>query len=433
MNKAKIQSLKNISAEHLSGLELYLSSLDKTACIKTKIHTETGSLTRLLGISKSCGEGRVFLLTQEGLEDFDKNIAASLQGEEIVTKRLERGVVTGMEFATAIASTLPPKVKIIVATGGGVVCDISKIVANICNLPLCFVPAAPTSDGTLSQFAIVSDCCGGNFVPAKAPDFVVCDASVCENIPARLVRAGFGDVVSNYLAIFDWMVAKDFGGADFSEEIAYIAISSADKAISAAEAYLVDKRHGIELMFDAMLLSSGAMALAKESTPCCGGEHSVATALAGLAPNGFMHGEGVFYCFCKLIEVYAAFFSHYSKGKYLPPDTAARCDFLIANFGISEQRAEFICKPPISEDDYKIMKEKYRICKGRYLPNIKKLENKLDQLKCLFFKLYDDDIEAFQIDTTTFSKALGIAPDILDKFTTLTLMREFGLLDAAVF
>ncbi|MFI3164452.1 MAG: iron-containing alcohol dehydrogenase [Bacillota bacterium] len=433
MNRAKIQSLKNISAEHLSGIQLYLSALQKSTSIGAKIHTETGSLTRLLGISKSCGEGEILVLSQDGLENFEKNIIKNLADETVSIKRLERGASVSLTLASSIASAITASTKIIIATGGGVVCDISKIVANICNLPLCFVPSAPTSDGTLSPFAMAISDGTTKMIPAKAPDFVVCDASACVDIPAKLVRAGFGDVVSNYLAIFDWMVARDFGNTEFAEEIAYIAISSADKAIFAAETYLQNKEHGIELMFDAVLLSSGAMALAKKNSPCCGGEHSVAIALSKLAPQNFMHGELVFYCFCKLTEIYATFFSSFSKGKYLPPDTFARCDFLIANFDMTEEQAELACKMPISEDEYKIMKEKYRVCRLRYLTNIKKLQKKLPKLKALFFSLHDSDIESFKTDGTTFSKALGIAPDIEDKFTTLTIMREFGVLDSAVF
>lgn len=437
MNTSKIQSLKNISAEHLSGMQLYLSNLGKSTSIATKIHTETGCLTRLLGISKSCGEGEVLLLSQEGLENFDKNIIANLMGEEIAIKRLEKGITVSLEFANSLASLVKESTKIIIATGGGVVCDISKIVASICNLPLCFVPSAPTSDGILSPFAIGfnngSNGNQSNLIPAKAPDFAVCDASVCTDIPPRLVRAGFGDVVSNYLAIFDWMVAKDFSMAEFAEEIAYIAISSADKAVYAAEVYLENKERGIELMFDAVLLSSCAMALARKNTPCCGGEHAVAVALSQLSQQNFMHGELVFYCFCKLTEIYSTFFSGYSKGKYLPPDTFARCDFLIANFGMAEDKAEFLCKPPISEDEYKIMKEKYRVCRPRYLTSIKKLEKKLTRLKTLFFSIHSEDLENFKFDSNIFEKSLAIAPDVEDKFTTLTIMREFGLLENGLF
>ncbi len=433
MNKAKIQSLKNISAEHLSGMQLYLSGTKKFASLSTKIHTESGSLTRLLGIAKSCGEGEVLILSQEGLENFDKNIITNLMGEDVAIKRLERGICVSLELANSLARLVKKQTKLIVATGGGVVCDISKIVASICNLPLCFVPSAPTSDGTLSPFAVTFAGGTSGIIPAKAPEFVVCDASVCTDIPAKLVRAGFGDVVANYLAIFDWMVAKDFDDMEFAEEIAYIAISSADKAIFAAETYLENKQYGIELMFDAVLLSSSAMALAGANAPCCGGEHSVANALSRLAPSNFMHGDLVFYCFCKLTEVYATFFSAYSKGKYLPPDTFARCDFLISEFGMTEEKAEQLCKPPVSEDVYKIMKEKYRVCKRRYSTNIKKLEKKLPRLKTLFFSIYSDDIEEFNFGGKTFAKALGIAPDIEEKYTTLTIMREFGVLDSAVF
>ncbi len=429
MNNEKIQSLKNISASGLSKFEIFSESLSQTLKITTEIHTEVGSFSRLASISKSHGEGSVFLLSGEGIEEFDRRIVLSLSGEDISVKRIGKNIVLTKEFASFVEKSVPASTKIIIATGGGVICDLSKMIAKNLDLPLCFVPSAPTSDALLSSFSVGKFESTTHFIPTKAPDYIVCDASECENVPRNLVRAGFSDVVSNYLAVFDWMVAKDFFDRAFSTEIAFLAISSADKAVFAGEVYLKNPVHGIELLFDALLLSSGAMALLQENTPCCGGEHSVALGISHLSGANFMHGESVFLAFCKLVEVYHHFFLEYSKGKYLPPDTAMRCDFLMTEFGVSEEGAEKLCKMPISEDEYKIIKEKYRICKSRYLPNIAKLHKKIPQLKTLFFSIFDDDFEKFNIDNDIMQKAIGIAPDLEDKFTTLTLMREFGLLD----
>ncbi|MFI3167319.1 MAG: iron-containing alcohol dehydrogenase [Bacillota bacterium] len=429
MNNANIQKLKNITAESLFGLDIDCEPPFAPIKITTQIHTEVGSFARLSEISKGAGDGSVFLLSGEGLEEFDRQIIKNLSGEDISVKRVGKSVILNFDFARLVQQAVPCNAKIIIATGGGAICDLSKMLSKNLGIPLCFVPSAPTSDAMLSRFSVVNVGGTSQFLETKAPDFIVCDASECENVPAKLVRAGFGDAVSNYLAVFDWMVAKDFFDRPFCKEIAYLAVASADKAVFAGEVYLKNKVHGIELMFDALLLSSGAMALMNESTPCCGGEHAVAIAISKLADDNFMHGESVFLAFCKLVEVYKLFFWGYSKGKYLPPDTAMRCEFLIEHFGVLEERAESLCKMPISESEYKIIKEKYRICKSRYAPNITQLSKKIPHIKNIFFEIFDEDFEKFNLQSDIISKSIGIAPDIEDKFTTLTLMREFGLID----
>lgn len=434
MNKSKIGMLKSISANDLSGLKINTSAAGESFSIATKIYTHPDCFSHLAEISKSFGSGCVLLLSADGIEHFDRQIVASLSAEEIIIKRLSGAFMLSHEFASAIATALPKSTKIIIATGGGAIADLAKLVAAQLNLPLCLVPSAPTNDGILSDFAITSNGSSSEITPAKAPDFVVCDPTKCKDIPPVLFRSGFGDVVSNYLAVFDWMVAKDFFDRVFIEEVAYLAISAADKAVFAGEVFSSNPQYGIELLFDALLISSAAMALARENTPCCGGEHAVAFAFSKLDKQSkFMHGEGAFLAFCKLCDVYLLFFTSYSKGKYLPPDTVARCDFLISEMGATEEKAESICKPPLEEDAYRIIQEKFRICKYRYLPNIKKIHANIPNLKNIFFSIYNEDAEKFNVDNTTLSKSIAIAPEVQDKYTTLTLMREFGLLEAMMF
>ncbi len=431
MNKASFVHLQNINVSSLGDLKLKTAFGNELESLQTEIILIDNAVEKLAEIVGKCGDGSVFFLTQEGLDAMDKKIFSVLLGEKIKCKRIGKISQISEEVKNQIIASLEHSTKIMVALGGGLVCDIAKMVAKERDLPLCFVPSAPSADGLLSPY--VSQTVGGAEVKvlAKAPEFVVCDPVLCKNVPAKIFRSGFGDVCGNYVSVLDWIVANDFFGEDYCEEIAFLAISAAEKAVQAAREYLVDKQRGVAKLFESVLISSACMAIFGKPNPACGGEHSLQLAYSKLnKESGFSHGEGVFLCFCKIVEVYKLFLSTHTSGKYLPPDTQIRCDFLISVVGYSESVSEAICKMPVSPDEYKILKEKYRIARVKYLAHIRKISSKIAMLKVLFFQIYPNDAEKFNEQSKMLSSAIGIAPDVEDKYSMLSLMREFGLLDA---
>jgi len=126
----------------------------------------------------------------------------------------------------------------------------------------------------------------------------VVDLDSVRTAPARLVRAGIGDAVSNLSAIADWELAA----ARTGEPIDGLAVTLAR---SAAQAVLhqpgtADRDEFRTLLAAALILSGMAMTVAGSSRPCSGGDHEILHAIDQLFPGAGTHGElagaGALFC-----------------------------------------------------------------------------------------------------------------------------------------
>src|SRR2546429_21062 len=130
------------------------------------------------------------------------------------------------------------------------------------------------------------------------PVGVVIDLDSVRTAPARLVRAGIGDAVSNLSAIADWELAA----AQTGEPIDGLAVTLAR---SAAQAVLhqpgtADSDEFRTVLAEALILSGMAMTVAGSSRPCSGGDHEILHAIDQLFPGAGTHGElagaGALFC-----------------------------------------------------------------------------------------------------------------------------------------
>jgi len=92
------------------------------------------------------------------------------------------------EVRRLIAKLSYGDVDCVIAVGGGRIIDSGKILASELNVPL---------DG--EAFSIFT----------RPPSAVVADTSIISRCPIRLIRAGFGDLISNVTAVKDWKLAKE--------------------------------------------------------------------------------------------------------------------------------------------------------------------------------------------------------------------------------
>ncbi len=89
----------------------------------------------------------------------------------------------------------------VVGLGGGKVMDTSKLVSNICNLPLVVIPTSAASDAPCSAASVIykED---GTFVKSsrmkRNPDVVIVDTMIIAKAPVRLLVAGMGDAFATF-------------------------------------------------------------------------------------------------------------------------------------------------------------------------------------------------------------------------------------------
>ncbi|MBV1758781.1 MAG: glycerol dehydrogenase [Dethiosulfatibacter sp.] len=89
----------------------------------------------------------------------------------------------------------------VIGIGGGKVIDTSKLVADLCNLPLVIIPTAASSDAPCSGLSVIYEE-DGTFLKSirmkKNPDLVLVDTTIIANSPVRLLVAGMGDAFATY-------------------------------------------------------------------------------------------------------------------------------------------------------------------------------------------------------------------------------------------
>ncbi len=89
----------------------------------------------------------------------------------------------------------------VIGVGGGKVIDTSKLVSDICGLPLVVIPTSAASDAPCSAASIIYDEDGTFLVSSRMkrnPDVVIVDTMIIANAPVRLLIAGMGDAFATY-------------------------------------------------------------------------------------------------------------------------------------------------------------------------------------------------------------------------------------------
>jgi len=177
----------------------------------------------------------------------------------------------------------------VVGIGGGRTLDVAKYAATRLALPMVSVPTNLAHDGIASPVSSLDHGGGKGSFGVSLPLAVVVDLDYIRAAPARMVRAGIGDALSNLSAIADWQLAAEIR----AEPVDGLAVTFAR---TAAEA-LLHRTDGITddgfltALAEALVLSGMAMAAAGSSRPCSGSDHEIMHAIDALFPGTANHGE----------------------------------------------------------------------------------------------------------------------------------------------
>ncbi len=186
--------------------------------------------------------------------------------------------------------------------GGGRTIDVTKFAAHMAGIPMVAVATNLSHDGIASPVSSLEHESGRGSFGVAMPVAVVVDLDRVHSAPARLVRSGIGDVVSNLSAAADWELAHRCTG----EPVDGLALMLAR---TAAEAVLhqpgtIDSDAVVTVLAEALVLSGIAMSVAGSSRPCSGGDHEILHAIDELYPGTANHGElaGVGALFCTFLR-----------------------------------------------------------------------------------------------------------------------------------
>ncbi|GGW78604.1 glycerol dehydrogenase [Streptomyces lucensis JCM 4490] len=178
----------------------------------------------------------------------------------------------------------------VVGLGGGKIIDCAKFAAARIGLPLVAVPTNLAHDGLCSPVATLDNDAGRGSYGVPNPMAVVIDLDVIREAPARFVRAGIGDAISNVNAIADWELANRVKGEDIDGLAAAMA-RQAGEAVLRHPGGIGDNDF-LQVLAEALVLSGIAMSVSGDSRPCSGSCHEINHAFDLLFPKrAAAHGE----------------------------------------------------------------------------------------------------------------------------------------------
>ncbi|HIW63389.1 MAG TPA: iron-containing alcohol dehydrogenase family protein [Candidatus Stackebrandtia excrementipullorum] len=219
------------------------------------------------------------------------------EAAEEARKSLSRAeIITATAGSHADALALADKLKTrnfdaVVGIGGGRLIDTVKYASFQQGLPMVAVATSLANDGIASPVASLERDGHSISYGAHIPIAVIVDLDFVRRAPARQLRSGVGDAISNLCATADWQLSHAATGE---------AIDGLAVAISRSGAEAVLRHPGtiadndfLETLANALVLGGTAMAIAGTSLPCSGACHEIAHAVEELHPGVATHGEQV--------------------------------------------------------------------------------------------------------------------------------------------
>ena len=197
----------------------------------------------------------------------------------------------GLDDLDRLVAGLTPGDAPIVGLGGGMALDAAKWCAWRTQRPLVLVPGVVSVDAAVTNTIAVREAGGvvyRGFVVAEA---IVLDPDLVTRAPARLNRAGVGDLLSIHTGLHDWRLGTAAGTIDFDPEIAAAAAAVLDRVEALAPDIGAVTDSGLEGVLRAYAEVNALCLRAGHSGPEEGSEHYFGYRLEQVTGRSFVHGE----------------------------------------------------------------------------------------------------------------------------------------------
>ena len=196
----------------------------------------------------------------------------------------------------------------IVSVGTGSVNDPCRLAAAKQDKKLCIFAAAPSMDGFASYSSPLVENGFKASYPAKSPEVIIGDTKILADAPTELKSAGFGDMVSKYVALIDWQVSTLITGEYYCEKVAALTRQAIDELMEMADKVTENDEETAGKIFEALLKTGIGMSYTQNSRPASGAEHIIAHVIEckelidGIIPN--YHGDDVGVCTLETLKYY---------------------------------------------------------------------------------------------------------------------------------
>ena len=163
--------------------------------------------------------------------------------------------------------------EIILAVGGGVICDIVRYSAFKADMPFISVPTSASVDGFVSSSAAMTFGGTKQSIETRAPIAVVADLNIIAAAPKKLAASGVGDMLSKFISIAEWRIGRLISEeyyCPFIAEFELQAVKDITQAIPDIKKGGID---GTRKLVEGLLISGLAMQMAKVTRPASSFEH----------------------------------------------------------------------------------------------------------------------------------------------------------------
>lgn len=181
----------------------------------------------------------------------------------------------------------------VVGVGGGKILDVAKVVAYHSNSLLINVPTNAAHDGIASPLASFKEKGMPISIKAASPISIIADLDIIRKSPVRLLRSGYGDLVSNLVEVKDWLLGVQKVDEDYDEIVASISTMPAMLLLRSAEDLDFRDFDYLKLLVRGLILGGLAITMYGTSRPVSGSAHKFSHALDYLRYGKGTHGEQV--------------------------------------------------------------------------------------------------------------------------------------------
>jgi glycerol-1-phosphate dehydrogenase [NAD(P)+] len=228
-------------------------------------------------------EGSFVLVAQpEPLVGLDPSLARA--AAIVRPASLEAQVLDGL------VAELPPAAHI-VGLGGGVAMDTAKYLAWRAEVPLVLAPSIVSVDAAVTNTIALrrdGEVVYEGFVVAES---ILADLELIARAPARLNRAGVGDLLSIQTARHDWALGARAGRIGFDDAVDAAAASVLADLYGLADEVAAVTDHALERLLRAYARVNALCLDVGHSGPEEGSEHYFAYAAEAVTHRSFVHGE----------------------------------------------------------------------------------------------------------------------------------------------
>ncbi len=217
-------------------------------------------------------------------------------------------VLPDEESIVKIMVDLDQSIDFMIAVGSGAVNDLARFVSSRCRIPYISIPTAASMDGYSAEVSLLILNGIKKTIQATYPLAIYADVDILKNAPAKLVAAGFGDLICKKTAAFDWRISNIINGESYCQNTVDVVDEIVEK--TAANALKISERNedAIKTLAEGLMISGLAMHWVGKSRPAAGAEHHLAHFIGMKAmmnnQHTHLHGIEVAVMTLVMIEVY---------------------------------------------------------------------------------------------------------------------------------